>query len=266
MAFNDLLSSSFLFSIAIIIILIGGIFAYVSYRMSEQDHKISSMLGLISTMAGELQFFRSKLSEKQQVEQDKAPIKEKLILDPNNLITRPVLISVSDDEGEYDEDDEDDDEDQDEDDEDDDEDQDEDDDEDQDDEDQDDEDEPLDFMNDEENNLEEIVDLEPSIFNLEDTIEDATENNDNIKSIHLEEPINLNFINKDKDNENEPIDEPFTSDFKSISIADLDETNKKQDYKKMSITKLREVVVEKKLVMDASKLKKPDLLKLLGDE
>jgi hypothetical protein len=34
----------------------------------------------------------------------------------------------------------------------------------------------------------------------------------------------------------------------------------------MSITKLREVVVEKGIIADASKLKKNDLLKLLGDE
>ena len=74
MAFNDLLSSSFLFSIAIIIILIGGIFAYVSYRMSEQDHKMTSMLGLITTLAEELHFFRSKLSKSQHVEQEQTSL------------------------------------------------------------------------------------------------------------------------------------------------------------------------------------------------
>jgi hypothetical protein len=267
MAFNDLLSSPFLFSIAIIIILIGGIFAYVSYRMSEQDHKISSMLGLISTMAGELQFFRSKLSKKQDVEIESQPIRENFILNPNNLIIEPALISVSDEEDDDDEEDEDhededeededvdEDEDEDEDDEDD---EDEDEDQDEEDDDEDEEKESLNFVNNEENNLEDIVDLEQSIFNLEDAIK----NNDNIKSIHLEEPIDLNFANK----ENESMDELLTSDLKSISITDLEETNKKQDYKKMSINKLREVVVEKKLIMDASKLKKPDLLKLLGDE
>ena len=66
MAISELFSASFLFSIAIIIILIGGIFAYVSYRMSEQDHKLNSMLGLISAMAEESQFFRSKLNMLQQ--------------------------------------------------------------------------------------------------------------------------------------------------------------------------------------------------------
>jgi hypothetical protein len=40
----------------------------------------------------------------------------------------------------------------------------------------------------------------------------------------------------------------------------------KTDYKKMSLTKLREVVVEKELTQDASKMKKQEILKLLGDE
>jgi hypothetical protein len=40
----------------------------------------------------------------------------------------------------------------------------------------------------------------------------------------------------------------------------------KVDYKKMSINKLREVAVEKGIVVDASKLKKNDILKLLGAE
>ena len=126
----------------------------------------------------------------------------------------------------------------------------------------------LNLLNNKENNLEEIVDLDQSIFNLEDTIEDTIENNGNIKSIHLEEPIDLNFINKENEsmNENEPMNEFLTSDLKSISITDLEETNKKQDYKKMSINKLREVVVEKGIIAEASKLKKQDLLKLLGDE
>ena len=55
MAIFDLFNVSFLFSIGIIIILIGGIFTYVSYRMSEQDHKLSSMVKLVSILAQDLQ-------------------------------------------------------------------------------------------------------------------------------------------------------------------------------------------------------------------
>ena len=38
------------------------------------------------------------------------------------------------------------------------------------------------------------------------------------------------------------------------------------DYKKFTLSKLRSTVVEKGLVIDSSKLKKNDLLKLLGAE
>jgi hypothetical protein len=273
MAFNDLLSTSFLFSIAIIIILIGGIFAYVSYRMSEQDHKITSMLGLVSTMAEELQFFRSKLSSQNQSGGQAIPIdvpcsvpcpEERHVismLDPNNLVTGIVeptsLISVSDEESDsndesVDESDSDSESDE--------------------SESNGDEDSGSESDEDqnEEYNLDEIVDLEGPVSliqnidecdlnDLEQTL-DQNLNTNNIKSIHLAEPIDLHDSNQDHDVE------LLASDLKTISISDLEDTNKKPEYKKMSLNKLREVVLEKGVVSDASKLKKNDLLKLLGDE
>jgi len=254
MALNDLLSSSFLFSIAIIIILIGGIFAYVSYRMSEQDHKITSMLGLVSTMAEELQFFRSNLSrgsgqnselEEQQQSQSHSHSHSHIILNPNNLVAgQPTLISVSDDE-EDDEDLEDDD-----------------------DEDDDDDDDDDDENVSEDDNDDDLED---------DDLEEECNTNEihNIKSIHLEEPIDLNLeedvtqsINYDLnvDQSLDHSDELLVQDLQAISISDLEEPNKKPEYKKMSLSKLKEVVVEKGVVTDASKLKKNDILKLLGVE
>jgi len=91
---------------------------------------------------------------------------------------------------------------------------------------------------------------------------------DNIKSIHLEEPS---------------VDEITDfSIFKTINISSLDESTtngdnnnsdntnnakvfETSDYKKMSITKLREII-SKQGVSDASKLKKSDILKMLGVE
>ena len=239
MAFNDLLSSSFLFSIAIIIILIGGIFAYVSYRMSEQDHKITSMLGLISTMAEELQFFRSNLS-KNSVEQpiisdDHLPTR--IILDPNNIIGgQSTLISVSDD-GDSNSD--------------------------------------ASGSDDGDSNSDASgsddgessgSDDDASVLDLEEEEEEDIlndnivdlEDNRNIKSIHLEEPIDLTGHDMVQD-----LDHPVTI---SISISDLEEPDKKTDFKKMPLTKLKEVIVEKGIVTDASKLKKNDILKLLGVE
>ena len=40
----------------------------------------------------------------------------------------------------------------------------------------------------------------------------------------------------------------------------------KIDYKKMSLNNLRDIIVSKKLATDPSKLKKNDMLKLLGSE
>ncbi len=258
MAFTDLLSSSFLFSIAIIIILIGGIFAYVSYRMSEQDHKISSMLGLVSTMAEEMQFFRNKLSKHQNNSQAVDIVDyNDTILDPNNflnLVSRnDELISVSDDGSEEDISDTGS----------------------HDDEEEasgsdtgseeDDEDETsgseadetdLNILNQlDVDNIEDLEENQNQNLNIhpETNILDENENG-NIKTIHLEENHNI-------------LDETFSGDLKNITIFDLEETNKKTtDYKKLALNKLREIVIEKGLIVDASKLKKPELLKMLEDE
>jgi hypothetical protein len=56
------------------------------------------------------------------------------------------------------------------------------------------------------------------------------------------------------------------STLKSININLEESNNESQDYKKLSLTKLRSIVAEKGLSADTSKLKKQDLLKLLEDE
>jgi hypothetical protein len=57
-----------------------------------------------------------------------------------------------------------------------------------------------------------------------------------------------------------------TIDLKTINI-NLEETkHESTDYKKMSLSKLRSIVTEKGLTPDATKLKKNELLKLLGIE
>ena len=49
-------------------------------------------------------------------------------------------------------------------------------------------------------------------------------------------------------------------------LGDIQDLTSKTEYKKMSTNKLREVVVSKGIITDASKLKKQEILKLLGDE
>ena len=56
-------------------------------------------------------------------------------------------------------------------------------------------------------------------------------------------------------------------DFKQISISGLEKDvidSETMDYKKFSLNKLKSVVVEKGLIKDSSKLKKNELLNLLG--
>lgn len=129
-----------------------------------------------------------------------------------------------------------------------------------------------------------VLDLTPMEFDNEDTNISLN----NIKSIVID-----NSPHEEMDFENENIDLttlpiPHLKDetenvipekedtmnlndvnIKSISITDMDDLDvldEIPDYKKMNVNKLRDVVVKKKLVSDASKMKKPDLLKLLGVE
>lgn len=271
MAFTDLISSSFLFSIAIIIIiLIGAIFAnYVSYRMSEQDHKISSMLGLVTTMAEEMQFFRNKLSK--IPEQEHHDNNSQSLFDPNNLlhigaIHANNLISVSDDENDENDDescsDEDDSETS------------------SDDDcetgsdddcetgSNDDDDDESGSDEDEKTNLDTLIveefDLEQNTEFLNITSINNQPEEHNIKMIHLKEIVD---VSENEVHNHNSLDNIFSGDLKTISIFDLEESNKKtNDYKKMSLNKLRDIVIEKGLVSDASKLKKNELVKLLEDE
>jgi len=286
MPISDLISTSFLFSIAIIIILIGGIFAYVSYRMSEQDHKLTSMLGLVSTLAEEMHSLKGRLNdsivlkdgEDEDEGEDEGEVdddssrKEIHIFDQNMLSggTDINLISVSDNESESESESEDsesessndsesesesdsessdsdsllvsnvkilnishdnishDNEFK---------------------EDLEEEDSfiPESFVHDftEESLIEELAEL----AELTELAEELVENLDT-KLIHLAEPIEL-------------VSDSMLdiSELKNIMISD------KPDYKKMGLNKLREVVVERNILsaVEAGKLKKPELLKLIED-
>lgn len=280
MAISDLFSSSFLFSIAIIIILIGGIFAFVSYRMSEQDHKLSSMVGLVSVLAQDLQFVKSKVNilQNNNTEIGKNEISEINLDNQSKIIGGNLtseLISVSDDEiddkDEYESDEENSDDASEE------------------DEDEDDYEEDSDIDETEakvSNPQDQIKLLNLTLVNeevendspieelqCECEFEELVQNNSNniIKTIHLENPITFEETEITLENQDESkILNNDINFLKNVSINDLGEgddthTNK-SDYKKMSINKLREVAVTKGVISDASKLKKQEILKLLGEE
>ena len=255
---SEIFSTSFLFSIAVIIIAVGGLFAYFNYRLSEHNHKMQAMMGLVSTMAEEMQYFRSKIHNN-PVLNDTNTSNSHIV--PNFLggaIKEDELIEVSD--SEIDDEDEEDDEDV-----------------------EDDEDEEDDVSLDLDEDLEEDDDSEASDLNVED-LDDLEDDDNSVKIITID--IDLGAGN-DTPIESENIGETETSDsidlnlsnledaedldldlsLKSISIDTTVSTNKeKEDYKKMSLNKLRELVCEKGLVKDSSKLKKNDLLKMLGAE
>jgi hypothetical protein len=274
MAISDLFSSSFLFSIAIIIILIGGIFAYVSYRMAEQDYKLKQMVDLVSMLARDLQFVKSKLA----VTQQNHDIPDTNLEYSSQLMggqQTSELIDVSDDDSEVDEDD--------------------------DSEVDEDDDSEVDEDEDHEHSIEDtkIIKLEISQEEIDDTdpsyeeaqnldfnpeqdlaefeaeIADVSENTD-IKILDMmyhTQPTNIQLeettINLDANLDANLNDIKHTDELKNISITDLgdiEDFHSSKEYKKMSLNKLREVAVNKGVVSDASKLKKNEILKLLGDE
>jgi hypothetical protein len=268
---SEIFSTSFLFSIAICIILVGGLFAYFNYRFSEQNHKMQSMLGLVSTMAEEMQYFRSKLSSGKQV--DSSDTMDNIQVIPNFLggngniqnMLDNELIEVSDSEVEDDIESEVEDEDEDEDDE-------------------EDDDINSEVEDDIDSEIEDDIDSEVEELETDDNkkiinIDLGTTNNDFViesEEIDLGNNTNDNAVKNISIDLDLSADEMISTDelnlenmestLKSISIDDNVSSKGKEDYKKMSLNKLRDIVCAKGLVVDASKLKKNELLKLLGDE
>lgn len=91
----------------------------------------------------------------------------------------------------------------------------------------------------------------------DDETEHKDENENNMEDVVVTQIQTENTENP-ADNENVVQHIDISSDLKNINI-DLD-----IEYKKMSIGKLKSIVVEKGLINDASKMKKQELLKLLG--
>lgn len=61
MALSDIFTVPFLVSLGITLLLVGLLGMFFVQRLQEQNHKMSSMLGLVSTMAEELNFIRGRM-------------------------------------------------------------------------------------------------------------------------------------------------------------------------------------------------------------
>ena len=236
---------------------------YFESKMRDQNHKIASMLSLVSTLAEDMNGVKMGLNQlavtrmggsfPQNFEQ---PLEKSRV--PFNQETK--LIEVSD--GEDDDDDDDDYDD--------------------------DIDEEIDIDEDDDNESDEEsnhdvvkvfkIDMnsqnqyEDSLsgnnLELDDLDEELDELDDELSEVQSLSSKSSKLSNKLEETVyGETLQEPLNiSDLKTISINLEDPHPDSLDYKKLSLPKLRSIVSEKGLATDASKLKKNELLKLLGAE
>ena len=236
MSLSDIFTSSVVISLAISLLLIGLLGLYVTNKLNEQNHKLNSMFDIVSTLAGELQMVRAHAGSGMpsasigggNVHKTEPDATTKY---PNHLVS---IIEVSDDD--------------------------------------DDDDESSSCDSDEDRESGEDSDEESNGESDGESDEDSDEEEKKpVKPIVVAESLEETRFEELND-----IDEIVLEEMKDIS-ADISETtpvapsnvknlNVVFDYKKASITKLREIVEQKGLSSDTSKLKKHELLKLLDVE
>jgi cell division protein FtsL len=253
---TDLFNPTFLMFLGILVLVVALLVVYFESKMREQNHKITSMLSLVSSLAEELNEVKYGLNHLSM----RCGVPFTQIIPPNHLAenvnerNETKLISVSDDE-DTDEDE-------------------------------------LDDDDESTSHNDSVVELSD-----EDTILDIDES-DNVKV------LKLNIESNDNDDENNLETEEFNEHFsdveslssKSSSLSikqtsktfsleenknnsneitqlelktiniNLEEQLDSQEYKKFTLNKLRFIVSEKGLSEDSNKLKKNELLKLLGVE
>lgn len=304
MSFNDLFNPTFLIFLGILVLVVSLLIVYFEGKMREQNHKIASMLSLVSTLAEDMNGVKFGLNHLSfaSIGGENPQHNLKHLDESNitlNLNNNSNLIDVSDDdsddesnteESEYsfadeinsdsnteelnDEDDLNEDSDNDDT---------------VDDNDNsnnndsdikifklnisnqinDDIDEFCDINdindNNDNNDNENIDDLEELEDSLSLSHSETSEFNDDLKLSQLDENINesltVNNVTEEKSKSNN-----FTSDLKTININLEDSFSESLDFKKLPLQKLRNIVSEKGLTTEVSKLKKNELLKLLGVE
>ena len=279
---TDLFNPTFLMFLGILLLAIALLVLYFESKFRDQNHKISSMLSLVSSLAEELNSNKLMVNHLTMMGAGNLQsvtsqhIGKKPETQPSNLI------DVSDDDDDDDDDDDVDDDDEDDDDEDDDD----------EDDDDDDDDEKNGFTL-EENNVIQIGEdvkilkiniseynndndddveneLDKNVDNLDDLdelVSDSGSSKSDREENNTEEFLSLDY-NNIEELENTLTEEKVSLfDLKSINMSSLEEESKEIiDFKKMSIPKLRSIVSERGLSTETAKLKKSDLLKLLEVE
>ena len=270
---TDLLNPTFLMFLGIFILVILLIIVYFESKLREQNHKISSMLSLVSSLAEELNGVKFGLNHLSMrggaIVNSYFPSNH---LAQNDIFTvEKKLIEVSDDESSnndsddesstnYSDNDYNDDNDE---------------------STNNDSDDDNDSQNNDINTVFKLIEQtknseenERKILKLNNNeelgefeIEDFNDNlslSSKISELSIKKLDKILDPNHTEENEVETI-ENSQQEFKTINI-NLEEQNDSLDYKKLSLSKLRSIVSEKALSNDVSKLKKNELLKLLGVE
>jgi hypothetical protein len=269
---TDLFNPTFLMFLGILVLVVALVVVYFESKMREQNHKINSMFSIVSTLAEDMTGMKMGMNQIAATQFGGVPqqVDERTFHQPLEE-NKTKLITVSDDEEDDYEDDDDlssvgnikiesgtgvcigDSE------------------------------EELSFSEDIDDDLDEDLDEELDeentdreqfkVFKLNINKDDADIEDINEEDINEESDIE----ELDSDNDLEDLEEKTIapveetkidiSDLKTISI-NLEEPIEKIDYKKLQLPKLKSIVVEKGLASssDASKLKKAELLKLLGIE
>ena len=278
--FPTIFNTTFFVFLGIIVIAIGLLIIYFENKMREQNHKISSMLSLVSSLADEQNVIKFHLNHVNMVGSGSKNESSTINIPINSsesINLGEKLIDVSDEEDDDDDDDaldNEDDEDDDEEDEEEDEDDDEDDDEEEDDDDVDDE--------EEDNYANKLGENDIKILNINNlqNVEDVEDLEDVEDVEDLEFVEDVEGIQDDDDDDEFDMIETFDiEDIESeeeVPVVVLSKNNNIDleksknveiiDYKKLSLNKLKSVVLDKGLTTDTSKMKKNDLLKLLGIE
>lgn len=281
MILTELFNGTTLISVLLILFIGGLLYLYLSYKISQQDHKFSSMLGLVSTFADELSLLKNKVANANMSGLGGGSGNYEGIDRTHTIhLNQQSLIQVSDNEVDSDDDT-------------------------NDDESGESESEASNNDDDEESDLEEheiedIIDISDNTFNKTITIFNLDNNTHEIDEDVKEDDEVDEDDNEDNSeslssyDEMESIDAsvqssftkaPSTNQIKKISLdlehsshdlifdnltvhlhEEVEVSNDVHDLKKMPIGKLRTLVVEKGHKEDISKLKKTDLLKLLNVE
>jgi hypothetical protein len=295
MAITDIITTPFLISLAITLLLIIGFGIFFIQKIEYQNHKITSMVDLVTTMAEEMNVIKGRMflnhthAQSQNIIPSFGGSNSNIRLEQNNNSSINDLIEVSDNESDDDNDDNESDgdsvcEDLDNNSSD----------EDGDDSDSDSDSESessvkeqikhisINYKNNEADILDDVKDITD-----ETDIDSGSDNDSNIdleelesinsddsidmdKSIELLEESDIklenNNISIEKSDENNNLDI-----LKTINISDFDHSdsnNQSIDYKKLPVNQLRNIAIEKGLInnTDSNKLKKNEIIKLLQDK